>query len=320
MIPAFEYSDDNKRYHTYGCYLKHRFGQRVFRAAMDIGAGCPNRCGECGSHGCVFCSDGRTPRGRFTGISDNELDRLFREAAVRTGSKAEGAPFIAYLQAGSNTFGDIAAFESVYRRLLSYDNVAGLCIATRADCIDGQYAELLAGLSRETYLTVELGLQTIYDETALACGRGHTLGQFMQGYELLRERGVNLGVHIINGLPGETHDMMRETARFVGQLRPHCVKIHDLYFERGTAIAEMLSRGEAAPMELDEYVSVICDQIELMPPETVIARLTGDGDRRKLIAPEWSLHKILVLNEIDKELAARDSFQGKMFDRQENVF
>ncbi len=310
MTSGFKYSDSNKRYHTYSYYIRQRFGQRVFRAAMDIGAGCPNRCGECGENGCIFCSDGSTPRGRFTGISPEELDKIYSDACEATGSKAQGAPFIPYLQSGSNTFGDIEAFEPVYRQLLSCDNALGLCIATRADCIDEDFADLFAELGEQTYLTVELGLQTIHDETALACGRGHTLAQFMQGYELLQSRGVNVGIHIINGLPKENADMMRETARLVGSLKPHCVKIHNLFFEEGTRIAEMLRRGEVRPLERDEYVSIICDQIELMPPETVIARLTGDADRRRIIEPEWSLHKLPVLNEIDKELSRRGTFQG----------
>ncbi len=313
MTSGFKYSDTNKRYHTYGYYIRKRFGRRVFRAAMDIGAGCPNRCGECGCGGCLFCSDGSIPRGRFTGIPSEKLDEIYAKACEATGLKAEGAPFIPYLQAGSNTYGDIKAFEAVYRRLLSFQNAVGLCVATRADCIDEAYADLFAELSEKTYLTVELGLQTIYDETALACGRGHDLSRFMQGYELLQSRGVNVGVHIINGLPNETADMMRGTARFVGKLRPHCVKIHNLYFETGTPVSELLLRGEVRAMELDEYVGIICDQIELMPPETVIARLTGDADRRKIIAPEWSLHKLPVLNEIDKELARRGSFQGDKY-------
>ncbi|MBR1723758.1 MAG: TIGR01212 family radical SAM protein [Ruminococcus sp.] len=307
---GFKYSDDNKRYHTYSYHLKKRFGCRVYRAAMDIGAGCPNRCGECGYGGCIFCSDGADPRGRFEGISPEELRREFDRACAAAGEKARGKPFIAYLQSGSNTFGDISAFEEVYRRLIGCDNVVGLCIATRADCIDRAYAELLGELSRETALTVELGLQTIHDETALRCGRGHTLAQFMQGFELLRERGVDVGVHIINGLPGETHDMMVETALFVGKLRPHSVKIHMLYVEEGTTIAELYRRGELGLLSREQYVAVVCDQLELIPPETVIARLTGDGDRSRFIAPEWTLHKLPVLNAIDMELARRGTYQG----------
>lgn len=307
---GFPYSDDNKRYHTYSYYLKHRYGRRVFRAAMDIGAGCPNRCGECGVNGCIFCADGSTPRGRFEGISPEELERIYLAARESTGSKAQGAPFITYLQAGSNTYGDISAFEPVYRQLTGFEGVAGLCIATRADCIDEQYADLLAQLSRETELEVELGLQTIHDETALRCGRGHTLEQFLRGYELLQERSVKTGVHIINGLPGEDADMMRETARLVGSLKPHSLKIHVLYIERGTPVAALYERGELIPLEREEYVSIVCDQLELIPPETVIARLTGDADRRRILAPQWTLHKILVLNEIDKELARRGTFQG----------
>ena len=308
-MSGFEYSDDNKRYHTYSYYLKHRFGSRVYRVSLDIGAGCPNRCGERGSGGCLFCTEGAVPRGRFRGIPDEELLRRFAAGREALGGKA-GDLLIAYLQSGSNTFGDPDAFMRVYRRLISLDGVAGLTIATRADCIDEAVADRLSELKDETYLTVELGLQTIHDDTARRMHRGHDLSEFLHGYGLLRKRGINTGVHIINGLPCETSPMMLETARFVGTLRPHILKIHNLFIEEGTRLAQLYRRGEVQAMELGEYVELVCSQIELIPPETVIARLTGDGDRKRLTAPLWTLRKRQVLNAIDTELARRGSFQG----------
>lgn len=310
MNGGFRYSDDNKRYHTYSYYLKHRFGRRVYRAAMDIGAGCPNRCGECGSGGCIFCSDGGTPRGRFTGISEEELKKRFEKSKAAVSAKSPDGLYIPYLQSGSNTFGDTAAFARVYNTLLGYDGVVGLCIATRADCIDGDMADLLAEINEKTYLTVELGLQTAHDETAAKCSRGHTLGQFLECCRILRERRINIGIHIINGLPGESREMMLQTARLVGELAPHSLKIHMLYIEEGTPLARLYVQGGIRPLERGEYVSLVCDQLEMIPPETVITRLTGDGVRGRLIAPEWSLHKRCVLNEIDKEMERRGSYQG----------
>lgn len=303
----FEFSDDNKRYHSYSYYLKHRFGGRVSRAAIDIGAGCPNRANGCG---CIFCADGTAPLGRFTGIDGAELDRRLEAAMLSAAGKTPDKKFIAYLQSGSNTFGDPAEFERVYDRLLAHENVVGLAVATRADCIDERFADIFAKLHERTYLTVELGLQTADDGIALRCGRGHTRAQFLEGYHMLDERGINIGVHIINGLPEDTRAGMLETARFVASLKPHCVKIHMLYIERGTRISRLYECGQVKAMERDEYVSTVCDQLELLPPQTVIARLTGDGRRGRLIAPEWSLHKRQVLNEIDKEMARRGSFQG----------
>lgn len=314
---VFEYSDGSKRYHTYGYYLKKRFGKKIYRVSLDIGAGCPNRCGERGHGGCIFCPAGSTPLGKFTGISDERLSQLFEQGKAAVGSKCKDGPFIAYFQAGTNTYGSLPEFEKAFDRALSYDNVVGLCAATRADCIDDAAADMLAGLAEKTYLTVELGLQTIHDSTAALCNRGHTFEEFMAGYERLKSRGINTGIHIINGLPEETEEMMLATAEAVAALRPHCVKIHMLYVEEGTPLAEMYRKGGIKLLSREEYVSIICSQIELMPPETVIARLTGDGDRRRFIAPEWTLHKLPVLNEIDKEFVRRDSYQGIHFKGQQ---
>lgn len=306
----FAFSDDNKRYHSYSYYLRHRFGQRAERVSLDIGAGCPNRCGECGSGGCIFCPSGREPLGRFTGIAPDELARRFAEGREKVARKNKSGLYIAYFQSGSNTFGDIGAFRQAFETALGFEGVVGLSVATRPDCLPDEAVDMLAELSQKTELTVELGLQTVHDSTAALCGRGHSFAAFREGFGKLKSRGIRVGVHIINGLPRETPEMMLETASTLAALRPDMVKIHMLYVEEGTAIAEMYRRQELRLMTCEEYVSVVCSQIERMPPETVIARLTGDGDRSKLLAPLWSRDKIRVLNSIDKQLLSRGSFQG----------
>jgi radical SAM protein (TIGR01212 family) len=201
----------------------------------------------------------------------------------------------------------------MYETALGIENCVGLSVATRADCIDGEKAELLGEIAKRTYLTVELGLQTVHDSTALAMNRCHTFADFLKGYELLRENGVNVCVHIIDGLPGETHEMMLQTAKELAKLDLHSIKIHLLHVLKGTVLAQMYEQGEFETMSMQEYVNTVCDQLEVLPQELVIQRVTGDGARDELIAPLWSLKKFCVMNEIDKELGRRNSYQGIKF-------
>lgn len=306
----FPYSLDNKRYLTYSSYLKQRFGQKVFKVPLNINLGCPNRDGTKGTGGCIFCSARLS--GDFAGDPCQDIERQFDEVRGRLHKKWEQGLYIPYFQAGSNTYGETAVLKRLFERALSFENAAGLAIATRADCIDAEKADMLASLSERTYLTVELGLQSIHDRTALLCNRCHTYEDFLNGFRLLKERGINVCVHIINGLPGESREMMLETAETVGELGIHAIKIHLLHILKGTVLAEMFERGEFKAMEQTEYVSLVCDQIERLPKEVIIERVTGDGARSELIAPLWSLKKFCVMNDIDKELYRRNSFQGKL--------
>ena len=191
--------------------------------------------------------------------------------------------------------------------------VCGLSIATRADCLPADVLDLLEEFSHKTYLTVELGLQTVHDKTAEAIRRGHTFSEFLEGYGSLQERGIRTCIHLIDGLPGETTGDMLESARAVGRLRPQGAKLHLLHVLEGTALAALWRQGKLLPMEKEAYIRLVCSQLEFLPPETVIERLTGDGSREHLVAPLWSLDKISVLGGIDKELQNRDSWQGKQF-------
>lgn len=308
MTGGFPYSEDNKRYHSYSYYLKKRFGRKVYKVPLNIDLGCPNRDGSKGVGGCAFCSAKLS--GNFAGDPGESIEAQF--AAVRKVMEQKWADglCIPYFQAGSNTYADTDTLRRMFEAALKLENAVGLSIATRADCIDEEKAEMLGEIAKRTYLTVELGLQTVYDETAIAMNRCHTYGDFLHGYELLRTQGVNVCVHLINGLPKETHDMMRESARRIGELDIHAVKLHLLHILKGTPLAEQYEQGKFKAMEREEYVSVICDQLELLPPRIVIERLTGDGDRNELIAPLWSRDKRRVLNGIDMEMARRGTFQG----------
>lgn len=309
----FEYSQDNKRYHTYSYYLKKRFGQKVMKISLNVDLGCPNRDGTKGTGGCKFCSAHLS--GEFAGDPCDDIRTQFETVRERMNEKWSKGLYIPYFQAGSNTYAPVERLSEMYETALELENCVGLSIATRADCIDDKKAELLGKIAKRTYLTVELGLQTVHDETALAMNRCHTFGDFLKGYELLRKNGVNVCVHIINGLPGETHDMMIETARELSKLDLHSIKIHLLHVLKGTELAKMYERGEFETMTMSEYVYTVCDQIELLPKELVIQRVTGDGARSELIAPLWSLKKFCVMNEIDKELGRRNSYQGIKFVR-----
>ncbi len=305
---GFKYSFGEKRFHTLDYHLKTTFGGKAVKIPLDCGFGCPNRDGKCGVGGCIFCSEARS--GEFAGDFTKPL-ALQLEEQKRLYRKWEGAKYIAYLQAGTNTYAPVEELKGIYDEALSLPDVVGLSISTRPDCIDEQIADLLASYAEKTYLTVELGLQSIHDKTLVRINRGHTYADFLQGYRLLKERGIRICVHIINGLPGETHEDMLETVRELARLEIDEIKIHLLHIIDGTKLAEEYTSGKIKPMEYSEYIEIVCNQLELLPSETVVARLTGDGDRTALLAPLWSRNKRSVLNGIDKELRKRNSYQGK---------
>lgn len=308
MKSPFIYSDDNKRYHTYNYYLRHRFGQKVFKVSLDAGLSCPNRDGTKGYGGCIYCSEKRS--GDFAGNSRDDIEVQFNKIKAQLHTKWENAVYIPYFQAGTNTYGDFDRISRLFRRAVNFENAVGLSVATRADCIDEKYADLFCELSKDKYVTVELGLQTVHDETARLINRGHSFEDFLKGYRLLSERGVNVCVHLINGLPFETKEMMMETVWRTAQLNPHSIKLHLLHIIKGTALEKLYQKEHFKIFEMEEYASLICDQLEIIPPEVVIQRITGDGVKEDLIAPLWSLKKFCVMNEIDKEMQRRNSVQG----------
>lgn len=310
MINPFPYSDTNKRFHTLDFEYKRRFGKKTVKIPLNAGLGCPNRDGTCGVGGCTYCSGNLS--GEFAGDPLKSFKKQFEETKKLYLNKWSDFVSIAYLQAGTNTYASIGELERIYNSALELD-VVGLSISTRADCIDKARASLLENISKRTFLTVELGLQTANDETAKRINRGHSFDDFLKGYELLRERGINVGIHIINGLPGESYDDMMRTAQKIASLSPNELKIHLLHVISGTKMAEDYLNGEFKTMEKDEYISLVCDQLEILPPQIAIGRLTGDGDKRTLIAPKWSMDKRSVLNGIDVELSKRNSYQGARY-------
>ena len=310
----FVYSDSNKRYHTYDYYLRRTFGGKCAKIPLDGGFTCPNIDGRCGRGGCIYCSDRGS--GDFAESAALPIGEQFRITREKLGSKWSTERCIPYFQAHTNTYAPVETLREKFEKALSEDGVVGMNIATRADCLESDVVEYLAEIADRTTLTVELGLQSSNDETARLINRGHSFEEFVSGYERLLAASdkINVCVHIILGLPGEDEETMLRTVRDVARLRPHQVKLHLLHVIKGTAMARMYEKGEYTPLEKEEYVDLVCKSLELLPPETVIGRLTGDGMADDLLAPEWSRKKVSVINDIDKRLFALDTCQGAKFE------
>ena len=306
----YKNTDSNKRYYTYDYYLRRRFGAKVAKIPLDIGLTCPNIDGRCGVGGCIYCS-GRGS-GDFAESPLLPIEEQYRLTREKLSSKWSTERCIAYFQAHTNTYAPLEFLKDSFERALLLDGVVGINIATRADCLERGVCEYLADLAERTVLTVELGLQSSSDGTAEIINRGHTYADFLDGYRRLREASdkIEICVHIIFGLPGESRADMMKTVRDVAALEPDQVKIHLLHVLKNTEMARIYERGEYTPLEKDEYVALVADAIELLPPDTVVARLTGDGMADDLLAPDWSRKKVAVINDIDKLLYSRSSWQG----------
>lgn len=306
---VFPYTEGIKRYHTLFFDNKQRFGRRVMKACIDAGFTCPNLDGTKGRGGCAYCAEGS---GQFApGQALSPVEQLHKETE-RIRNKWPDAGIIAYFQAHSNTHGKLERLKAVYEPVAAAEGICGLSIVTRADCLPDDVLDYLAQLARRMPLTVELGLQTIHEGTASLINRCYGYDVFLKAFEKLKKRNIRVCIHIINGLPGEDEDMMIETAQEVGNLHPDGIKIHLLHILKGTAMEKMWKRGDVVPMEREAYIRVVCTQLEWLPPETVIERLTGDGMAEILLAPLWSRYKIAVLGGIDKALADRQTWQGRL--------
>ena len=323
----YRYTDSNKRYMTYDWYLKARFGGKIARVSLDQGCTCPNIDGTKGRGGCLFCKNGSASSEGRT------LEEQFENGKAVARGKWEPVGFIPYFQAHTNTWGDPAALSCAFNRAAVWKEVVMIAVATRPDALSEEMTGVLTRLARKIPLTVELGLQTSDDETARRINRCHDFAQFRAGYEKLRHaadkvtaelgcekpagdakglpmKRFQIGVHLIDGLPGEDRQTMLKTARDTAELAPDMVKIHLLHVLRGTKLFDLFEAGDYRPMSREDYIRTVCDQLELLPPETVIGRVTGDAPADELAAPDWAARKTEVTNEIDKELLRRDSRQG----------
>ena len=298
----FKYTLDNKRYHTLNYYNKTKYGCKVFKVSLNAGFSCPNK--KNGT-GCIYCYNG-------SGENDGmDLLTQFNKVRDNTLKKWPNAKYIGYFQAGTNTYADVNTLKSKYEPILKLDNVIGLNIATRCDALNSDVLDYLEDLNNRTDLIVELGLQTIHESTSILINRGHTLEQFEKAVLELRKRNINVVVHIINGLPFETKEMMLNTIKYLNKLDIQGIKIHMLFILKDTPILNLYNTTNFHILSKEEYIDIVIDQLELLRPEIVIHRITGDPIKELLIEPTWLLKKFSVLDDIDKEMVKRDSYQGK---------
>lgn len=300
-----------KRYNTFNRHLRDTFGEKVFKVSLDAGFSCPNRDGTKGWGGCIYCS----PRGSgdFAGAVTHSIEKQFSEVKERMRKKWPKALYLAYFQAYTNTYAPVCELRKYYEEALRQEDVVGISLATRPDCLPGDVLDYLEELNQRTYLWVELGLQSIHDRTMEWVRRGHTYAEFLEGVAALHARGIRICVHIILGFPGETYEDMMATAKTVAALPVQGVKIHLLHVLKETPLAKIYEKRPFPLLACDEYVSLVVDILEILPPDMIIHRLTGDGPPDDLIAPLWSRKKWEVLNAIDQELGNRNTWQGKNY-------
>ena len=302
----FKYGLDNKRYHTLNYYLKNRFHEKVYKVSLNAGFTCPNIDGTKGYGGCIYCS--KTGSGEFGGNINDDLITQFNKVKEVMDKKWHGK-YIAYFQARSNTYAPVNILKERYETVLKLDNVIGLFIATRCDCITDECLDYLTLLNKRTYLTIELGLQTIHESISKLINRGHTLKEFTDTVKKLRERNIDVVVHIINGLPYETKEDILSTAEYIGKTA-NGIKLQLMHILKNTKLLEMYEKGEFKALTEKEYIEIVCEIISILPREMVTHRLTGDGNPDELIAPLWSLRKLQVLNGINHRLKELDIIQG----------
>jgi radical SAM protein (TIGR01212 family) len=310
---GFKYTSTNKRYHTWDYYLKSVFGEKAAKISLDAGFTCPNIDGSISRGGCIFCS--KRGSGDFAlAITGENLKIQFEEEKKRIRKKWPGINrYIGYFQAYTNTYGDINSIREKYEAVLSLENVSGLSIATRADVLSEEILDYLEELNKRTFLWLELGLQSSNDRTACFINRGHDFKIFSEGVKKLRKRNIKVCVHIINGLPREEHSDMIKTVKDISGLDINGIKIHMLYILKNTPLFKLYEKEKFRLMGREEYIKTVADQLELLPEDIVVERLTGDGKAGDLAAPVWSRNKLSILNDIDKELALRGTWQGKKY-------
>ena len=304
----FLYSLDNKRYHTLNYYYKKKFGMKVVKISLNGGFTCPNIDGTKGLGGCIYCS--KTGSGEFGGDIHDDLVTQFNKIKKVMDHKWPNSKYIAYFQARTNTYAPVEVLREKYEKVLKLPNVIGLTIATRCDAISEEVLDYLDELNKRTNLTIELGLQTIHEKTAKIINRCHTLEEFDEMVNKLRERKIEVVVHIINGLPYETEEMMLETVRYVNKLDIQGIKIHMLNIVKDTKLHELYMNKPFDMLKRDEYIDIVIKQLELLRKEIVIHRITADPDPDNLVEPKWLLAKRTLINDIDKEMVKRNTYQG----------
>ncbi|MGD9963747.1 MAG: TIGR01212 family radical SAM protein [Candidatus Izemoplasmatales bacterium] len=311
------YFTKEKPYNSLNNYYRNRFGSKVYKIALNGDFTCPNRDGKISRAGCIFCSDKGS--GEFGGNYQNSLKEQFENVKKMMENKWKNGKFIVYFQSFSNTYAPINKLRKLYYEALSLDkDIIGLNIGTRSDCFNDEIYDLLTELNELTYLTIELGLQSMHDKTLKQINRGHDLASFVDTVKNLRKRNINVVVHIINGLMGETEEQMIETAKFLNTLDIQGVKIHMLYVTKNTPLARYYELKPFKLLSLKEYTDITVKQLTYLNDQIIIHRLTGDPERSQLIEPLWTLKKFIVVNEIDKIMRKNNLFQGMNYQGENN--
>jgi uncharacterized protein len=303
--------NNEKHYNTISAYYKEKYNNKVCKVSLNAGFSCPNKDGRKGTGGCTYCS--ALGSGDFAGNVYEPLDIQFKHIKEIMTKKWPNALFIPYLQANSNTYKPLEELKKIYEPLLTIDeNVIELSIATRCDCLEDEKIEYIASLNKIKPIQIELGLQTIHENTAKLINRGHTLDEFVSTVKKLREHNIEVVVHIINGLPYETKEMMIETIKFLNKLDIQGVKIHSLLILKGTKMGMDYINKPFPILNLNQYVDIVVSQIRSLNPNIIIHRLAADGVINDLIEPKWTIKKMVVMNEIDKEMRRLNAWQGDL--------
>ena len=300
----FSYTLDNKRYHTLNYYYKNKYHKKVFKVSLNQGLSCPNKKN---GYGCIYCSN---ESGDFGGNKNDSLKVQFSKIKEMMENKWPDAYYIAYFQAGTNTYGDINTLKKNFLEVLSYKNVIGIDIATRSDSISDEMYDFLEELNKKTDLTMEIGLQSMHDKTLKLINRGHDLDNFIKCITELKKRKIKVVVYIINGLMNETKEEMINTVKFLNQLGIFGIKIHMLFISHNTPLEKIYNKNKFHILTKEEYIDIVTEQLSYLDPKIVICRITGDPNKNDLIEPTWLLKKFVVLNDIDKEMIKKNYYQG----------
>ena len=302
---------NGKRYHSLNYFLRNKFNEKIYKISLDGGFTCPNRDGKVAKGGCTFCS--ARGSGDYAGSRILSINEQFADRKKMMEKKWKDGKYIAYFQAYTNTYAPVEELRQKYEEAISQENVVALSIATRPDCLDDDVVDLLEEISKKTYLWGELGLQTVNDESARNFNRGYDFEVFKEGIKKLQDRNIEVVVHTIFGLPGETKEDMLKTVDYVAHSGAQGIKFHLLHLMKGTQMVKQYESGELQLLSQEDYIDLICKGIAMLPQEMVVHRLTGDAPRESLIGPMWSLKKWEVLNSIDKALEDNDIYQGKNY-------
>ncbi len=308
MENKFKYTSDNKRYHTLTYYYKEKFNSKVCKVSLNANFTCPNIDGKVGIGGCIYCS--KLGSGEYAGNPKEDLITQFEKGKKTMQRKWPNAKFIAYFQANTNTYAPIERLKECFEPFINRDDCIGLSIATRSDSITDECLDYLEDISKRTYLIVELGLQTIHEKTSKLINRCSSLDNFDKMVKRLKMRNINVVVHIINGLPYETEDMMINTVKHLNDLNIDGIKIHMLGVLKDTPLEKYYQKHKFHILTKEEYVNIVVKQLEYLNPKIVIHRLTEDPKQEDIIEPTWLTKKFTILNEVDKIMSTRNLYQG----------